>query len=240
MAGVRVVELWRFPVKSLQGERLDAADVGAEGLVGYRRWALFDLDTGLGLTARRVPDLLFVTGRLRADGNAEVVLPDGRVTRDDAELSAWAGRRIALRSTEQQVRRVFENPVDAEDEGGRWHPFEGSRGAFHDSDDAQVSLVGTDTLRSWDRRRFRTNVVLAGGGEDDLVGARVQVGAVVLDVVTPIPRCVMTTRPQPGGIGRDTAVLKTLHRERGGTLAVGALVRTPGRVAVGDDLRLLA
>jgi hypothetical protein len=49
-----------------------------------------------------------------------------------------------------------------------------------------------------------------------------------------VPRCVMTTRPQAGGIGRDTAVLKTIHRERGGALAVGALVARPGVLAVGD------
>ena len=47
----------------------------------------------------------------------------------------------------------------------------------------------------------------------------------------PIPRCVMVTRPQPGGIGRDTGVLKTIHRERGGELAVAAQVLTPGTVA---------
>jgi uncharacterized protein len=51
-----------------------------------------------------------------------------------------------------------------------------------------------------------------------------------------VPRCVMTTRPQAGGIGRDTAVLKTIHRERGGALAVGALVLQPGTSAVGDTV----
>jgi hypothetical protein len=35
-------------------------------------------------------------------------------------------------------------------------------------------------------------------------------------------------------------VLRTIHRERGGVLAVGALVRTPGTVRVGDELRVLA
>ena len=43
-------------------------------------------------------------------------------------------------------------------------------------------------------------------------------------------------RPQPGGIERDTSVLKRIHRERGGELAVGALVRHPGTVRVGDRL----
>jgi len=47
----------------------------------------------------------------------------------------------------------------------------------------------------------------------------------------------MTTRPQGGGIGRDTGVLKAIHADRGGALAVGALVARPGVVAVGDDLR---
>ena len=47
-ATLRVAELWRYPVKSLLGERLAAAaDAGPEGLDGDRRWALFDLDTGL-------------------------------------------------------------------------------------------------------------------------------------------------------------------------------------------------
>ena len=47
----------------------------------------------------------------------------------------------------------------------------------------------------------------------------------------------IVTRPQPGGIDRDLDVLRTIHRERAGNLGIGALVRTPGRVAVGDALR---
>ncbi len=79
---MRVLELWRYPVKSLQGQRLDAVDVGPQGLAGDRQRALFDPATGFGLTARRVPDLLFAAGRVRGDGGAEVVLPDGTVTAD--------------------------------------------------------------------------------------------------------------------------------------------------------------
>ncbi|MGY1727693.1 MOSC domain-containing protein [Geodermatophilus sp. SYSU D01062] len=229
-------ELWRYPVKSLQGERLDAVDVGPEGLAGDRRWALFDRSTGFGLTARRVPDLLFASGRLRTDGGVEVVLPDGTVTADDAVLSDWLGKPVALRAAEA-VRgpRQYEDPVDDED-GGPWDAWEGASGAFHDSSRIRVSLVSTGTLGTWDRRRFRANVLLDGAGEDDLVGSTVRLGAAVLDVLKPVSRCVMVTRPQPGGIGRDTGVLKTVHRERGGTLAVGALVPVPGRVAVGDAL----
>src|SRR3712207_8357307 len=46
----------------------------------------------------RVPDLLFLSARLRADGHVEVVLPDGTVTSDDAVLSDWLGRSVALRA----------------------------------------------------------------------------------------------------------------------------------------------
>jgi uncharacterized protein YcbX len=59
----------------------------------------------------------------------------------------------------------------------------------------------------------------------------------VLDVGDPIPRCVMVTRPQPGGIARDTSVLKAIHRERGGDLAVAALVQRPGIARTGEVLR---
>ncbi|RBY80838.1 sulfurase [Geodermatophilus sp. TF02-6] len=235
---MQVAELWRYPVKSLQGERLASAEVGPEGLAGDRQWALFDVDTGLGLTARRVPDLLFASGRLRPDGDVQITLPDGSVTSDDAVLSAWLGRRVTLRAAaDAPGDRRYENPAEvAEDGEYDWDAFTGARGAFHDSSRIRVSLVSAGTLGTWDRRRFRSNVVLTGEGEDGLVGQRLRLGGAELDVVKQVARCVMVTRPQPGGIGRDTSVLRTVHRERGGTVAIGALVVRPGAVAVGDEL----
>ena len=64
---MRVVSLWRYPVKSMQGEELEAATFGELGIVGDRQWALVDLGTGLALTARRVPELLFARARLPPD-----------------------------------------------------------------------------------------------------------------------------------------------------------------------------
>jgi uncharacterized protein YcbX len=236
---VRVLELWRYPVKSLQGERLAEAEVGALGVAGDRRWALFDRDTGLGLTARRVPELLFGAARLRADGRVEVVLPDGTRTSDDAVLSAWLGRRVELRGAADadDAPPTYETPADEEaPDPTEWLQWEGAAGPFHDSPRIRLSLVSTGTLGSWDRRRFRANVVLDGEGEDRLQGREAVLGAVRLRVGGPIDRCVMTTRAQPGGIGRDTSVLKTIHRERDGQLAVRAAVLAPGTVRVGDVL----
>jgi uncharacterized protein len=238
---VRVLELWRYPVKSLQGERLRAAEIGPEGIEGDRQWALFDLATGFGLTARRVPELLFAAARLRPDGGVEVVLPDGTVTTDDEVISAWLGRRVTLRAAGSVPGRpTYEGPDDnlaeATGERSRWHDWQGAPGAFHDNADGRISLVATGTLGDWDRRRFRSNVVLEGPGEGGLIGSQVRVGGAVLDIGDPIPRCVMVTRPQPGGIARDTTVLKAIHRERGGDLAVAAMVHTPGTVRTGDVL----
>jgi MOSC domain-containing protein len=82
----------------------------------------------------------------------------------------------------------------------------------------------------------RSNVLLAGDGEDALVGAHVSLGDAVIEVGRRIQRCVMTVRPQPGGIEGDLQVLRTIARERDSCLAVGALVTQPGRVSVGDTL----
>jgi uncharacterized protein len=234
---MRVAELWRYPVKSLQGERLDAASVGPDGLEGDRRFAIYDLETGFGLTARRVPEMLFASARLRADGSAEIVLPDGGVAGDDDALSHWLGRPVSLRSPSSQGARRYENPVDFEHEGtSAWTPFVGAQGSFHDNGAARVSLVSTGTIGRWDRRRFRANVLLEGEGENGLVGSAVTIGDAVLEVGMRLERCVMTTRAQPG-IERDLDVLRTIARERGACLAVGALVAQAGTVRVGDALQ---
>lgn len=235
---VKVVELWRYPVKSLQGELLQGAELTDGGVVGDRRFALFDVETGFGLTARRHPELLFASGRLRDDGGADITFLDGSVTHDDDVLSAWLGRAVVLRSAHTDVARRYENPVDFEDETrSQWAPFDGAAGAFHDNGRARVSLVSTGTISGWDRRRFRANVVLGGEGEDSLVGSTVSLGEALLDITTRIARCVMTTRRQPGGIERDLDVLRTINRDRQGCLAIGALVAQPGGVRVGDPLK---
>ncbi|TYP86492.1 MOSC domain-containing protein [Blastococcus xanthinilyticus] len=236
---MRVLELWRYPVKSLQGERVMQAGLGPLGLDGDRRWALFDRDTGLGLTARRLPDLLFGAARLRPDGGVEVVLPDGTVTSDDEVISGWLGRRVELRVAPEDDADapVYESAVDADEpDPTEWRQWEGAPGPYHDSPRIRLSLVSTGTLGTWDRRRFRANVVLDGEGEDALRGTEADLGGARLRFGAGIPRCVMTTRPQPGGIARDTSVLKTVHRERDGLLAVRAAVLTAGTVRVGDAL----
>lgn len=232
---VRVLEIWRYPVKSMQGERMDSADVQSQGLSGDRRYALFDLETGFGLTARRRPELLFASAAAQPEGNVLITLPDGSVAADDAALSEWLGHPVTLRAATEPGRRLYENPVDFEHDAD-WEPFRGATGAFHDSGRANVAVVSTATMRDWSWHRFRPNVIVDGAEEDSLVGSRITIGAAILDVGMRIKRCVMVTRAQPSGIDRDLDVLRTIHREREGFLAIGCSVVTPGTIGVDDPI----
>ncbi len=233
---MRITELWRYPVKSMQGESLAAARIGPHGIEGDRGFALLDRTSGMTLTARREPPLLYATGHL-VGAQVVVRLPNGVETDDDEVLSAWIGRDVALVAASDDTA-TYEIAADAEHEDvSPWHRWNGPGGAFHDSARARVSIIGEQTLRDWPVRRFRPNVVVGGGGEDDLVGSVVRIGTEVeLDVVAQIQRCVMVTRPQPGGIERDLDVLRTVNRERGALLGVGALVNAGGTITVGDTL----
>jgi len=241
MSEPTVIEMWRYPVKSMLGERLESTHVGPNGIVGDRAWSLVDVESGTNLTARRQPELLLASARMAGatvDEGVVITLPDGTETADDAVLSAWIGRPVELRAAASGVTGTYETQRD-ENETGQWFRWEGPSGSFHDSTRTMVSLVSTATLRGWDRRRFRINVILDGDGEDDLVGRTVRLGGAALDVVKHIDRCVMTTRPQAahGGepaLDRDLSVLRTINAERESLLGVGALVPGPGVVSIGD------
>jgi uncharacterized protein len=234
---MRVVELWRYPVKSLGGERLERAEVTELGIAGDRRWGLRDDATGTVLTARRAPDLLFASARLAGPDDVAIILPDGSETADSVVLSEWLGKPVTLvrADADADAGGTYEVPLDFERDE-EWVSWQGPGGAWHDSGQSRISLVTTATLGDWDRRRFRANVLLDGSGEDDLVGRQVHLGPVGLDVQKRIDRCVMVTRAQPG-LERDLDVLRTINRDRGACLAIGALVTTPGTITVGDELR---
>ena len=111
----RVTGLWRYPVKSMQGEPLNAAAIGPVGIVGDRQWAMFDVATGLHLTARRQPELLFAAAALVGD-DVVITLPDGTETTDDGALSAWLGHDVTLRRAGPSTHGTYEIALDFEHE----------------------------------------------------------------------------------------------------------------------------
>jgi len=235
---MRVVSLHRYPIKSMQGQSLPTATVGAFGIDGDRSHALMDVESGVVLTARLDPSLLFARGAIDDDGTATVTLADGTVTVDHGELSAWIGRPVELVASQARPS-TYEIRIDPEDETSDIVAWQGPGGSFHDSTRTQISVVATGDIERWDVRRFRPNVVVEGESVDHLVGHRVRLAGVEVDVTKTIDRCVMITRPQPDGIDRDLEVLRTVRRERDMQLGVGAMVLLGGSVAIGDCLEVI-
>jgi uncharacterized protein YcbX len=109
-------EIWRYPVKSMAGERLSTCTIGSRGVVGDRGWALRDETAGEIRGAKYLPQLLQCSARYRsAPGGAtppdvEIRFPDGtQVSSDDpdvaARLSAFLGRRVSLWRVQPAARR---------------------------------------------------------------------------------------------------------------------------------------
>lgn len=240
---MHICEIWRHPVKSIGGERLDEADITTLGIDGDRRWGVRDPATGNILTGRREPTLLMATATIR-DDLPVITTADGEVLEGDLptlsrQLSEWLDRPVSLVPAGDRGG-TFENPQDFEGEAD-WVSWTGPAGAFHDSTRTRVSVVSTATLDGRDIRRFRCNLVVDGNGmaegeEDSWVEHGLTVGQHVrLDVRKQIDRCIMVTRAQPG-LPRDLEVIRRLVRERDKLLGIGALVASQGRVAVGDPV----
>ena len=108
----RISEIWRYPVKSMAGERVDSVELGVLGMHADRMWAVRDLALKATTSAKRLPTLMFLTARFTAPppadagpGNApEVVIgfPDGaEISSSDpgvhGALSQYLDRDVELR-----------------------------------------------------------------------------------------------------------------------------------------------
>jgi uncharacterized protein YcbX len=115
-----VRELWRYPVKSMQGEHLDALDLDEVGVVGDRRWPVRDESTGRLLQGRTTRPLLQAAARIER-GPPVIVLPGGEEVRGlgpatDAALSTWLGRAVRLvasQGADAEAVPSIEIPTDA-------------------------------------------------------------------------------------------------------------------------------
>jgi uncharacterized protein YcbX len=252
---MEVVGLWRYPVKSLQGEPIDAARVEADGVAGDRRWGIRDQRSGRILTARRRPELLGASATYGGDDDDPVItLPDGSTVagpgdRTDRQLSEWLASPVSLVPSAGEEGRA-EFFADATDDTSRAIEWTMPNGRYVDA--APILILTTASLRTaagyypngtWDVRRFRPNVLidLEGDGwvEDSWVGRQIQLGAVTLIPTQPCIRCTMVTRTQPG-LDADIELFRTLARHHGGLFGVWSDVVTPGSLSLGDRAADLA
>ena len=131
-----VAALWRYPVKSMRGERIEQAEITVRGLVGDRAYALIEGDTGKVVSAKSVrhfPDLLgcraeFVEPpQLGKDlPPVRITLPDGTAVGSDSNdldraLSAYFRREVRLASAapEDFTIDMYLTDVEGADSKGR-------------------------------------------------------------------------------------------------------------------------
>lgn len=225
----RLVELWRFPVKSMAGERLTSVEVDDRGLVGDREWAVYDeegrLASGKRTNRFRRMDEVFTLSARTVDDHVEVLLPDGR------QVVAGEG------PADLALSDHFGEEVELAPEADIAH-----------QDAGQVSLVGTATLRELGRmcgfdepvdpRHLRANLVVETAEpfeEEGWAGREVRAGQVVLRVVERIERCRMVDLEQVG-LPALGGLLKVVGAERDLCAGVYADVVEPGAIAEGDQL----
>lgn len=247
---MKVVGLWRYPVKSLQGERIDVARVEDDGVLGDRRWGIRDQRTNRILTARRRPELLGAAAAYDGD-EPMITLPDGRTVVGPGEgtdrlLSEWLACPVSLVASVGREAGRAEFFADATDDTSPAIEWTMPDGRYVDA--AAVLLLTTASLRTaaalhpngvWDPRRFRPNLLvhLEGEGwvEDGWIGRPLRIGTATLVPSQPCIRCTMVTRPQPG-LDTDVEVFRTLARHHRGQFGVWADVLTPGDMCVGDRM----
>jgi len=234
----QVEAIFRYPVKSMAGERLEVAELGWHGLDGDRRLALRRVNDHSGfpwLSASRLPELLLFTPLCRQD-DAQRDLPSHVRTPDGEELPIF-GEDLAA-----GIERRLGAPV---------RMMQLKHGIF---DEATISVIASDTVReigrlaerSLDLQRFRPNVVVRLARsvpfeEDEWLGGVLSFGegddGPAITVTMRDVRCSMVNL-DPDTAGSAPEVLKTIVRTHQNTAGIYGTVTRIGRLAVGQAMFL--
>lgn len=212
---MHVSEIWRYPVKSLKGERLNETEITKFGIPGDRQIAVIRTINGRFLTSRSKPKLLGLQGSINADGVPTI---NGHPWNSDEALHLVreaAGESVTLKQI--PAPQAF---------------------------DVLPLLVATDGAARYlniDHRRLRPNILLADVPdleERKWPGRVIAIGDVRIHAEKLRDRCVMTTFDPDTQI-QDPSVLQRIIRNLDGSTALDSSVITPGRIHVGDAAHIV-
>jgi uncharacterized protein YcbX len=211
---VKITEIWRYPVKTMAGEKLQRVGVGALGIDGDRVVHVEDAN-GRVITSRSHPRFLGHKGTMVADGS---VMVNGR---------PWDSVEVAS------------EVVDIVGPGAKLVRYDGA-----ERFDVLPLLVATDgaiAAFGFDHRRLRPNIVIGGVeglGEREWPGACLRIGKVLIGVQDLRLRCIMTSF-DPDTLIQDKDITHGIYRRFEGKLALNCFVVEGGEIAVGDEVHLV-
>jgi uncharacterized protein YcbX len=212
---VFVKELWRYPAKSMAGERVKETAVTLEGFPDDRRVLVVGKANHRVITSRTHPRLLGLKGSIPEDGVPRI---------SGHPWNSPEARALVEEASGQKVDLIYHTGVERFD--------------------ILPLLVATDGAIEYmgvDGRRFRPNIVIGGVeglAEREWPGRRLRVGTAVIEPAQLRGRCVMTTY-DPDTLAQDLSVLKRIARELDGTLALDTSVIEPGTIREGDPVELI-
>jgi uncharacterized protein len=261
-----VVSLWRYPVKSMMGEELNATEVTERGLFGDRAYAPRRQLRREGATAknpRKWPRLFDFRANFIEPARAaakvppvRIALPDGTtVTSDQGDLnqilSKAVNREVTLRAAQLEEVNAEEYwpDMDGLDHRDTVTDFTLPEGTFFDC--ATVHLLTTATLDRLGElypkghfavRRFRPNIVVEPASGENSFVENAWIGHTIgdevrLSITGPCGRCVMTTLAQ-GELPKDSGILHAAVQNNRGNVGLYAAVVQGGTIRRGDRLTL--
>jgi len=233
-----VEAIFRYPVKSMRGQRLEVANMGWHGIDGDRRLAFRRVDDRSGfpwLTASKLPELILFSPQHRKD-SAEEDVPMYIRAPDGGEMAVFGDELAA------EVGRRYGAPVQM---------MQLKQGIF---DEACISVITSDTVReigrlaerSLDIRRFRPNVAVrllrpVPFQEDEWLGSVLLFGekddAPAITVTMRDVRCSMVNL-DPDSAAAAPEVLKTIVRANQNNAGIYGAVTCVGRLSVGQSIFL--
>lgn len=209
-----VSQIWRYPVKSMGGEKLESSSLGPLGVVGDRLVHVEDA-SGRFITSRTHPRLLGHRATLDSSGEPRV---DGLQWTDPSLL--------------QQVEEIVGS--------GARLVRDDSPYRF----DVLPLLVATDgaiAAFGHDGRRLRPNVIIGGvngTSERSWPSQRLHIRNLCIGIRDLRTRCVMTTF-DPDTLRQDRRVLREIVEKFGGKLALNCYLIRGGEIHVSDDVQLV-
>jgi uncharacterized protein YcbX len=209
-----VRELWRYPVKSMAGERVKEAAATLEGFPDDRRVLVVGANGRL-ITSRTHHRLLGLKGTIPEDGIPRI---------SGYPWNSPEAQALVEEAARQKVKLIYHDGPERFD--------------------ILPLLVATDGAIDYmgvDGRRFRPNIVVGGVeglAEREWPGRRLRIGTAVVEPAQLRGRCVMTTY-DPDTLAQDLSVLKRIAKELDGTLALDTSVIEPGVIREGDPVELI-